>query len=83
MKNIPLECPNAGCELGDNGQKYKTPVIEAGLALRMLDLHVQLNHMQAQGITSAPVTNRNMREMQKKPGADMEMMEAKWRVGLL
>ena len=85
MKNIPdvitmapmhLECPNAGCELGGNGQKYKTPVMEAELALRMLDLHVQQNHVLAQGVTYAPATNRTMRERQKKPSEGTEMSGA-------
>ena len=34
----------AGCDLGANGQKYKTPAMEAELSIRMLDLHVQRNH---------------------------------------
>ena len=50
--------------------------MEAELALRMLDLHVQQNHVLAQGITYAPATNRTMRERQKKPREGTEMSEA-------
>ena len=47
----------------------------AELAVKMLDLHVQQNH--AKGKVS--FDKRNMRERQKKPSANMEMTEAKWR----
>ena len=70
------------CTLGDNGARYKTPELEGGLVMQMLVMHREDNHQQlrsAQGATSAPVTNRNMRKRQKKPSADMEMTEAKWR----
>ena len=50
MAPLALECPNAGCVLGVNGQKYKTPDMEPELALRMLDLHVQQNHAEHQGV---------------------------------
>ena len=75
MAPIALECPNAGCTLGKDGDKYKTPELEAELAVKMLDLHVQQNH--AKGEVS--FDKRNMRERQKKPSANMEMTEAKWR----
>ena len=85
MKNIPdvikmtplaIECPVAGCDLGENKAKYKTPVMEP--ALQMMKIHGQ-SHQQVQGAASVPVSNRNMRERQKKPSAGMEMSEAKWR----
>ena len=75
MAPIALECPNAGCTLGKDGDKYKTPELEAELAVKIVDLHVQQNH--AKGEVS--FDKRNMRERQKKPSANMEMTEAKWR----
>ena len=79
MAPLALECPNAGCNLGDSGAKYKTPEMEEEFAMRMLDLHVQQNHVQVQSIASTLVTSMNMRERQKKPSAGLEMSEAKWR----
>ena len=82
MKDIPdviamaplvLECPKAGCDLGDSGAKYKTPELEEENAMRMLDHHVQQNHVQGQTIAAAPATSKNMRERQRKPSADVEM----------
>ena len=74
MAPIALECPNVGCTLGKDGNKYVTPEMKAELAFKMLDLHHQ-NHAQEE----VPANKRNMRERQKKPSADMEMTEAKWR----
>ena len=79
MAPLALECPNAGCDLGDGGAKYKTPEMGEEFAVKMLDLHVQQNHVQVQSVASAPVTSKNMRERQKKPSAGLEMSEAKWR----
>ena len=43
------------------------------MAMRLLELHVQLNHRQGQVIAANNTASRNMRERQKKPTADMEM----------
>ena len=77
MAPVMLECPNAECNLVDRGAKYKTPELEAGLAMEMLKLHVQQNHEQSQVVAAANTGNKNMRERQKKPTADMEMIEAR------
>ena len=45
MAPLALECPNAGCDLGASGAKYKTPELKAEFAMRMLDHHVQQNHV--------------------------------------
>ena len=79
MAPLALECPNAGCDLGASGAKYKTPELEAEFAMRMLDHHVQQNHVQGQIVAAAPATSKNMRERQRKPSVDVEMTEAKWR----
>ena len=79
MALVELECPNAECNLGPSGAKYKTPALEAGLAMEMLKLHVQQNHVQGQVTASTHPVIKNMRERQKKPSADVEMTEAKWR----
>ena len=47
--------------------------------MRMLKLHVQQNHVQGQVVASAHAVSKKMRERQKKPSADVEMSEAKWR----
>ena len=73
---MAIECPIAGCDLGENSFKYKTPVMES--ALQMMKIHRQ-SHQQVQGAAFVPVSNRNMRERQKKPSAGMEMSEATWR----
>ena len=49
------------------------------MAMRMVELHVKLNHGQGQVIASAHAVSKNMREWQKKPMADVEMTEARWR----
>ena len=41
-----LECPTPGCTLGTNGDRYKTPELEASLAMQMLVLHDERNHKQ-------------------------------------
>ena len=79
MAPLALECPNAKCNLGPSGAKYETPALEAGLAMEMLKLHVQQNHVQGQVAASVHAVAKNMRERQKKPMADMEMTEARWR----
>ena len=77
MAPVVLECPNAECNLGASGAKYKTQELEPELAMRLLDHHVQQNHAQGQVVAAAP--SKNMRERQKKPTADMEMSEARLR----
>ena len=49
------------------------------MAMRMVELHVKLNHGQGQVINADNTASRNMRERQKKPMAGMEMSEARWR----
>ena len=44
------------------------------MAMRMVELHVKLNHGQGQVIDANNTASRNIRERQKKPTADMEMM---------
>ena len=41
-----LECPSPDCALGTNGARYKTPELEAGLAMQMLVMHKDLSHSQ-------------------------------------
>ena len=72
MAPVRLKCPNAECTLGASGAVYKTPEVEIQYAMELLKLHVQQNHAQGQ-------VSKNMRERQKKPTADMEMTEARWR----
>ena len=75
MAQVALQCTIIGCDVGENGAKYKTPELEAGIAMELLKLHGQ-NHLQAQGgNNSTPATNRNMRERQKKSSAEMEMTD--------
>ena len=73
MAPVVLECPDAECKLGIGGAKYKTTELEAEMAMRMVELHVKLNHGQGQVIDANNTASRNMRERQKKPTADMEM----------
>ena len=70
MAPLALECPNAECNLGASGAKYKTPEVEIEFAMRMLELHMQQNHVQGQVIASAPAISKNMRERQKRPRAE-------------
>ena len=79
MAPVVLECPDAKCKLGIDGAKYKTTGLEAEMAMRMVELHVKLNHGQGQVINANNTASRNMRERQKKPTADMEMSKARWR----
>ena len=74
MAPVVLECPDAECKLGVGGAKYKTTELEAEMAMRMVELHVKLNHGQGQVIDANNTASRNIRERQKKPTADMEMM---------
>ena len=50
--------------------------MEENIAFRYLEIHVKIKHTTA---TNNTVTNRGMREKMKKPTADLEMTEAKWR----
>ena len=67
MAPMAVECPIVGCDLGENGARYKTPELEAGIAMEMLKLHGQIHQQVQGGGNSASVSNRNMRERQKKP----------------
>ena len=79
MAPVELECPIAECKLGGSSAKYKTPEVDIEYAMRLLEIHVQGNHGQGQGVAASNTASRNMRERQKKPTADMEMSEARWR----
>ena len=74
MALVALECPVAGCDLGVNGAKYKTPELEAELTMEMLRLHGQ-SHLQIPSANSTLVTSRKMRERQKKASVGMKMTE--------
>ena len=75
---MAIECPDAGCDFGENNAKYKTPVMEPALVMELMKIHGQ-DHQKVQGAVSGPISIKNMRERQKKPTAGMEMSEAKWR----
>ena len=77
IATVALECPNAEGNLGASEAKYKTQELEPEIAMRMLDHHVQQNHALGQVVASAHAVNKNMRERQKKPTADVEMTEAR------
>ena len=47
--------------LGENGAKYRTPEMEATLAMELMKIQGQ-RHQQVQGLPFVPVTDRNMRE---------------------
>ena len=79
MAPVALEYPVNGCDSGEEGAKFKTQELEPEVSMRMLELHC-LSHWQVPRVNTTPVTNKNMRERQKKPSASMEMTEAKWRV---
>ena len=49
------------------------------MAMRIVELHVKLNHGQGPVINAKITTSRNIRERQKNPTADMVMTEARWR----
>ena len=48
MPPIELECPVVGCDLGEDGGRYKTPPLPSSEALQLLTFHHH-NHAQAQG----------------------------------
>ena len=75
---VALECPVAGCDLGEEGAKFTTPELEAEIAMRMLELHGQ-SHRRVPSVNATPVTTKNMWERQKKFSASIEMTEVKWR----
>ena len=49
MAPIEMERPNYRCDLGDNGGRYKTPAMEAEMALQLLTLHNQHHNQNAAG----------------------------------
>ena len=77
MAPVALECPVAGCDLGEEGAKFTTPELEAEIAMRMLELHGQ-SHRRVPSVNATPVTTKNMWERQKKFSASIEMTEVKW-----
>ena len=79
MASVELECPIAEYKLGGSDAKYKTLEVNIEYAIRLLEIHVQRNHRQGMGVAASNTASRNMRERQKKPTADMEMTEARWR----
>ena len=65
---IKLKCPKCEWVMDEE--------MEENIAFRYLEIHVNIEHVTA--ITNT-TTNRGMREKMKKPKADLEMTEAKWR----
>ena len=49
MAPIQLECAVVDCQFGDAGAKYKTPALEAEIALQLLNIHRQDTHRLGQG----------------------------------
>ena len=45
MAPVVLECPNTECALGTDGATYKTQALESEIAMRLLDHHIQQNHV--------------------------------------
>ena len=41
-----LECENPDCSLGKNGARWKSPEMEASLAMQLLVVHIENNHKQ-------------------------------------
>ena len=78
MAPMAIDCPDAGCDFGENNAKYKTPVMEPALAMELMKIHGQ-GHQKVQGAVSGPISIKNMRERQKKPTTGMGMSKGKWR----
>ena len=55
MAPVALECPVAGCDLGEEGAKFTTPELEAEIAMRMLELHGQ-SHRQVPSVNPPPLS---------------------------
>ena len=56
-----LECPSPDCTLGTNGARYKTPELDAALAMQLLTMHDERNHKQqqpVQGVETAGKKNK-------------------------
>ena len=68
MTVVKLKCPK--CEWVMDTE------MEENIAFRYLEVHVNIEHITAVANTT---TNRGMGEKMKKPKADVEMTEAKWR----
>ena len=52
-----MECPNYKCDLGDSGGRYKTPAMEAEMALQLLTLHNQ-HHNQNAAVNQSPTSKK-------------------------
>ena len=52
IAQVVMECPKPDCNCGDDGAKYKTPEMETKNALKILEMHVQANH-----VVQVPVGN--------------------------
>ena len=39
MAQIQLDCEAPGCDLGNEGTRYKTPLLSEAMAMRMLEMH--------------------------------------------
>ena len=46
MATCSLECPSPNCTLGEDGARFKTPELDAALAMQLLMLHDERNHKQ-------------------------------------
>ena len=46
MATCSLECPSPNCTLGKDGARFKTPELDAALAMQLLMLHDERNHKQ-------------------------------------
>ena len=45
-QTFSFECESPGCSLGKNGARWKSPELEAGLAMQLLMLRNENNHKQ-------------------------------------
>ena len=48
-----LECPSPNCTLGEDGARFKTPELDAALAMQFLMLHDERNHRQPEQMVEA------------------------------
>ena len=56
-----LECPSPDCALGTNGARYKTPELDAALAMQILMMHDERNHKQQQPVQAVESGNQRRR----------------------
>ena len=74
-RTCSLECENPDCSLGKNGARWKSPEMEAGLAMQLSMVHIENNHKQQPVPTVEAGSQKRRAEKASRPTIKMGSSE--------